>query len=168
MKRPILANKYTKRIAILLLEEKSVTATVELLESDSLRLFNDLILLNQLLGVYMRNSKNEDEVLLIDKWRNGFNQDLDFFPKRLANLNGKTLKSTSFDFPPYNYPIKDGNGNVMGWDGAEYRVTKMIADAMNFKFEINTPSDGGLWGGLGEFFSMVIEIIRYDFKSIHH
>ena len=62
----------------------------------------------------MRNSKNEDEVLLIDKWRNGFNQDLDFFPKRLANLNGKTLKSTSFDFPPYNYPIKDGNGNVMG------------------------------------------------------
>ena len=152
MKRPILANKYMRRIAILLLEEKSVMATVELLESDSLRLFNDLILLNKLLGVYIRNSKNEDEVLLIDKWRNGFDDNLDFFPKRLANLNGKTLKSTSFDFPPYNYPIKDGNGNIMGWDGAEYRLTKMIGDAMNFKFEVHTPSDGGLWGGLGEFF----------------
>ena len=47
--------------------------TVELLESESLRLFNDLIVLNKLLGVYMRNSQDEDEVLLVDKWRNGFN-----------------------------------------------------------------------------------------------
>ena len=56
--------------------------TVELLESESLRLFNDLIVLNKLLGVYMRNAQDEDEVLLVDKWRNGFNKDLDFFPRR--------------------------------------------------------------------------------------
>ena len=82
LKKRVLSNRYTRRISILLLEEKSVMKTVELLESESLRLFNDLIVLNKLLGVYMRNSQDEDEVLLVDKWRNGFNQDLDFFPRR--------------------------------------------------------------------------------------
>ena len=81
-KKRVLSNRYTRRISILLLEETSVMKTVELLESESLRLFNDLIVLNKLLGVYMRNSQDEDEVLLVDKWRNGFNQDLDFFPRR--------------------------------------------------------------------------------------
>jgi hypothetical protein len=82
MKKRVLSNRYTRRISILLLEEKSVMKTVELLESESLRLFNDLIVLNKLLGVYMRNAQDEDEVLLVDKWRNGFNRDLVFFPRR--------------------------------------------------------------------------------------
>ena len=82
LKKRVLSNRYTRRISILLLEETSVMKTVELLESESLRLFNDLIVLNKLLGVYMRNSQDEDEVLLVDKWRNGFNQDFDFFPRR--------------------------------------------------------------------------------------
>ena len=81
-KKRVLSNRYTRRISILLLEETSVMKTVELLESEPLRLFNDLIVINKLLGVYMRNSQDEDEVLLVDKWRNGFNQDLNFFPRR--------------------------------------------------------------------------------------
>ena len=76
LKRRVLLNKYTRRISVLILEEESVLDTVELLESDSIQLFNDLILLNKLLGVYMRNPKNEDEILLVDKWRNGFNKDI--------------------------------------------------------------------------------------------
>ena len=32
----------------------------------------------------------------------------------MRNLNGKTLTATSFDFPPYNFPVKDGDGNVIG------------------------------------------------------
>ena len=39
-----------------------------------------------------------------------------------------------------------------GWDGAEYRLTEIIGRSMNFKFELKTPTDGGLWGGKGKFF----------------
>ena len=73
---------------------------------------------------------------------------IDFFPERLKDLNGKTLTATSFDFPPYNYPLKDTSGKIKGWDGAEYRLTEMIGRSMNFEFELKTPTDGGLWGWL--------------------
>ena len=70
-------------------------------------------------------------------------------------MNGKTLTATSFDFPPYNYQVKDKDGNAKGWDGAEYRLTEMIGRSMNFKFELKTPTDGGLWGGKGKFLKLL-------------
>ena len=81
------------------------------------------------------------------------------FTKRLTNLNGKTLTATSFDFPPYNYQVKDKDGNAKGWDGAEYRLTEMIGRSMNFKFELKTPTDGGLWGGKGKFLRYIILVL---------
>ena len=81
------------------------------------------------------------------------------FTKRLTNLNGKTLTATSFDFPPYNYQVKDKDGNAKGWDGAEYRLTEMIGRSMNFKFELKTPTDGGLWGGKGKLLKKFITLV---------
>ena len=68
------------------------------------------------------------------------------------------MTATSFDFPPYNYQVKDKDGNAKGWDGAEYRLTEIIGRSMNFKFELKTPTDGGLWGGKGKFLKLFIII----------
>lgn len=110
-KKQTVTNRYSRRISVLLLEEESVPETVELLKSPTLQIFNDLIVINKLLGVYMRSPQNEDIVLLVDKYRLNFSSEIDFFPKRLLNLNGKILRATSFDFPPYNFRVNNEKGN---------------------------------------------------------
>ena len=84
------------------------------------------------------------------------------------------MTATSFDFPPYNYQVKDKDGNAKGWDGAEYRLTEMIGRSMNFKFELKTPTDGGLWGGKGKFLKQFFILVLFqnrqyfsDFVKIH-
>ena len=114
-----------RRVAIFLLEENS-SSIVKLLKSSDDRLpgFSDLIIISDKLGVFMRNPRDESEVVMVGKWRgskfHGFDNEVpDFFPERLRNLNGKALKATSFNFPPYNFEVKDSNGDFLYNDGAE-------------------------------------------------
>ena len=89
--------------------------------------------------------------MIIDKWRNGFNEEIDYFPERLRDFRGKTLRATSFDFPPYNYRVFDSDGNYLRHEGAEYRLAAMIGESLNFKIKVQAPTDNGLWGLLGKF-----------------
>ena len=70
----------------------------------------------------MKHPQDETEIVMVGKWRNGFEKNVDFFPERLRNLNGKTLRATSFNFPPYNFEVTDSDGKFLYNDGAEVRI----------------------------------------------
>ena len=139
IKKDAITNKFNRRIAILLLEETSVQATIELIQSPSLSMFSNLVVMNQLLGVYLRDPANEKTILLADKFRNGkFSPNSVFFPKRLTTFNGITLQATSFDFPPYNFRVFDSNGEFLKQDGAELRIAEILGDTLDFKVLLKT------------------------------
>lgn len=147
VKKESVTNRYGRRIAVLLMDEESVPNTINLLKSPALQIFNNLVVMNKYLGVYIRDPNDENQVLFIDKWRNNFSEAVDFYPPRLVDLNGKVLTATSFDFPPYNYRVFSEDGNDMiGMNGAEYKIAEMISENMNFKIQVVPPTDGGLWG----------------------
>ena len=162
-----------------ILEEKITIENIRKLLFDSI--FSNVIELaiyvpngeSEKYAIYGRDPETEAELSLINFLQNGqlvFDQNEVFPPNRLQNFHGQTLKATSFQFPPFCY--KDNpNDPDEEYKGFETNIFKDISKALNFNFELNTPTDGGLWGeifsngtatGLGTFINHV-NLVRTDF-----
>ena len=81
-------------------------------------------------SIYVRDLKESGNMSLIGNWDEEKKilgcKTMSLFPKtRLTNLYGKTLKSSSFEYKPYTYIVKDevdDNGDPV-YDGVEVSLT---------------------------------------------
>ena len=68
--------------------------------------------------VIARATEDEGSLILINIWKNGkYLLDNQVFPKdRLSNFNGKVIKATSFNHPPFNYKDHPKEENYQGFE----------------------------------------------------
>lgn len=96
-------------------------------------------------SVYARNVQTEQGLVLMNQWKNGtFTMENPIFPAdRLENFNGIQLKATSFIYEPFIYkdPVNEGQ-----FQGYEINILNDISSTLNFTYQIQAPTDGGLWG----------------------
>lgn len=101
--------------------------------------------------ILTRTIENEEQVHLANIWQEGQymlpNQKQVYPKNRNQFLNGKTLRATSFQFPPFNYKE---NPTDLEFQGFETRVLKAMSQNLDFTYKIEAPSDGQLWGEIFE------------------
>ena len=70
----------------------------------------------------------------------------ELFPNQLLDMRGKTIKGTTFDFPPFIFEHKS-NGSIISYSGIEINILNALAQSLNFTYSLARPTDGLLWGG---------------------
>ncbi len=145
----------TSKFAIIIDEPASTQEIETVLENSSTSsLFNvvDLAIFvasaNKKSTVYGRNPLNEGQIIILNFWTEGqfLWEDKAVFPQaRLKNFAGANLRATSFQYPPFCY--KDNpKDETEEYTGLEVRIFRDVSSTLNFTFDIQNPTDGGLWG----------------------
>ncbi|XP_076063507.1 ionotropic receptor 21a-like [Oratosquilla oratoria] len=70
---------------------------------------------------------------------------VDFFPDKLKDMHGSTLRVVTFHFPPRLFIVPDEEGKIKA-SGVEIEEIRAISEALNFTLEFTLPTDGGMWG----------------------
>ncbi|KAK8400201.1 hypothetical protein O3P69_003120 [Scylla paramamosain] len=84
-------------------------------------------------------------------WRGrGFTSSPVFFPDKLSDLRGVTLRTVTFQWEPSIMYQRAGNGGITLRYGVDISVTRLLGHAMNFSVRFDEPADGELWGRQNE------------------
>ncbi|XP_069942931.1 ionotropic receptor 21a-like [Cherax quadricarinatus] len=88
----------------------------------------------------------QERVYLVDGWRVGSQQrPAHIFPDKLNDFRGSELRAVTFEHAPSIVQLQDTSGGHH-YDGIDIRLLYILADALNFRLKIITPSDGDKWG----------------------
>ncbi|XP_050714211.1 ionotropic receptor 93a-like [Eriocheir sinensis] len=80
-------------------------------------------------------------------WRaHSFTSQPVFFPDKLSDLRGVTLRTVTFAWEPSIMYQRAPNGTVVHRFGVDTAVVRLIGHAMNFSVRFDEPADGELWG----------------------
>ena len=94
--------------------------------------------------IYQPNKpENQETIELTNVLLNGkFIKTKELFPDNYHKaLQGKHLKVTAFENRPFSYKNDKGQ-----YEGYEVSLINDLSESLNFTWNIEAPSDGGLWG----------------------
>ena len=127
-----------------LMDEENVAALVKY-DNDNPQNVSIGILIRQLF-----HSSGSTQVLLINRWEKGegFNNKNNIFPEQMNNFYGTKLRGVTLDFRPFtDYQKVEGSRVVTPKPSLDVFMLDVIADKLNFTYELVMPEDGQ-WGYL--------------------
>lgn len=98
------------------------------------------------------HSTGSAQVLYANRWTKGkgFQHRRSIFPEQMSNFYGTKLRGVTLDFRPFtDYEKVEGSRTVIPKASLDVFILEVIADKLNFTYELVMPEDG-LWGYLRE------------------